>query len=58
MGHADFGGVARSVCLAYTPQAAVGDYILVHVGFALSVISQEEAQETLRLLDEVNGVGP
>ncbi len=57
MGKVDFGGIAREVCLAYVPEAQVGDYVIVHVGFAISVVSEEEAQETLQLLAEVMEVG-
>ncbi|HEY76470.1 MAG TPA: HypC/HybG/HupF family hydrogenase formation chaperone [Thermoflexia bacterium] len=53
MGKVDFGGVIREVCLAYVPEAQVGDYVIVHVGFAISRIDEEEAQETLRLLAEM-----
>ncbi|MCX8061105.1 MAG: HypC/HybG/HupF family hydrogenase formation chaperone [Anaerolineales bacterium] len=53
MGKIDFGGVLREACLAYVPEAKVGDYVLVHVGFALNVISEEEASETLALLNEI-----
>jgi len=53
MGKVDFGGVVRNVCLAYVPEAQVGDYVIVHVGFAISRIDEEEAQETLRLLAEM-----
>jgi len=53
MGKVDFGGVTREACLAYVPEAAVGDYTVIHVGFAISQISEEEALETLRLLDEI-----
>jgi hydrogenase expression/formation protein HypC len=54
-GKVDFAGVQKEVCLAYTPEAALGDYVLVHVGFALSVVDPEEAQrifDTLRELEE------
>lgn len=53
MGKVDFGGVTREVCLAYVPEAQVGDYVIVHVGFAISRIDEEEAEETLRLLAEM-----
>lgn len=53
MGKVDFGGVTREVCLAYVPEAQVGDYVIVHVGFAISRIDEEEAKETLRLLAEM-----
>ncbi len=54
MADVDFGGVMREVCLDYVPEAKVGDYCLVHVGFALSLISEAEAQETLSLLREIS----
>lgn len=52
-----FGGVTRETCVEYLPQAAVGSYVLVHVGFALSVIDAEEAERTYRLLEEMNQLG-
>jgi hydrogenase expression/formation protein HypC len=57
MGMADFGGVRREVCLTYVPEAKVDSYVLVHVGFAISVISEEEARETRELLEEIGLVG-
>ena len=53
MGQIDFGGVTREVCLAYIPEAVVGDYALIHVGFAINLISEEEAKETIKLLQEI-----
>jgi hydrogenase expression/formation protein HypC len=53
MGKIDFDGVTREACLAYVPEARVGDYTLIHVGFALNVISEQEAQETLELLRQI-----
>ena len=53
MGKVRFGGVAREVCLAYVPEAQVGEWVLVHVGFALNTLDEAEAQETLRLLAEL-----
>ncbi|NIS83087.1 MAG: HypC/HybG/HupF family hydrogenase formation chaperone [Anaerolineales bacterium] len=50
MGKVDFGGVVREACLEYVPEAQVGDYVVVHVGFAISMVSEEEAQETLEIL--------
>jgi hydrogenase expression/formation protein HypC len=50
---AEVGGVERTVSLALTPDARVGDYVLVHTGFAISVIDEDEAHETLRLLEEL-----
>ena len=48
----DFGGVRRSVSIAFTPDVEPGDWVLVHVGFALAELDEREAQETLRLLGE------
>jgi hydrogenase expression/formation protein HypC len=53
MGRVDFGGVIRETCLAYVPEAEVGDYTVVHVGFAISRLSEEEAQATLDILREM-----
>jgi hydrogenase expression/formation protein HypC len=53
MGKLDFGGVAKEVCLAYVPEAQVGDYALIHVGFAISLMDEDEALETLKLIHEV-----
>ena len=53
MGKIDFGGVIKEACLAYVPEAQVGDYTIVHVGFALNIIDEEEAQKTLELLSEI-----
>lgn len=49
----DFGGVTREVCLQTLPEAVVGDYTIVHAGFALNLLSEEDAQETLRILREM-----
>jgi len=51
MGRVSFGGIVKEVCLAYTPEAQVGDYVLVHVGFSISVLDEEEAEGTLRFLE-------
>jgi hydrogenase expression/formation protein HypC len=53
MGRVDFNGICRDVCLAYVPDAKDGDFVLVHVGFALSVVDREEAERMLALLDEL-----
>jgi hydrogenase expression/formation protein HypC len=53
MGKIDFGGVIKEVCLAYVPEAKVGDYALIHVGFAISLMDEEEAMETLKLIKDV-----
>ncbi len=54
-GTVDFGGVRRSVCLAYTPEAGPGDYVIVHVGFAITVIDAEEAAQTLAIIRAMPG---
>jgi hydrogenase expression/formation protein HypC len=54
MGKMDFGGVTREACLEYIPEAKVGDYALIHVGFALNLISEQEALETLDLLRQIS----
>ncbi len=55
MGRVDFGGVEREVCLAYTPEIAVGDYTIVHVGFAIARLDEESARATLELLRAAGG---
>ena len=57
MAKVDFGGVFRDACLEYVPEAKVGDYTIIHVGFAISLVSEQEAQETLALLKEVSDLG-
>lgn len=57
MAKIDFGGVLREACLAYVPEAKIGDYALIHVGFALNLISEQEAMETLDLLRQINDLG-
>jgi hydrogenase expression/formation protein HypC len=53
MAKLDFGGIHKQVCLAYLPDAVVGDYAIVHVGFAISRIDEASAQETLRQFREL-----
>lgn len=53
MGRVDFGGVVRETCLAYVPEAQVGDYTIVHVGFALNLIDEAEARKTLELFNQI-----
>jgi len=53
MAKARFGGIVREVCLAYVPEAKVGDYVIVHAGFAISLVEENEAKETLRLIEEI-----
>jgi hydrogenase expression/formation protein HypC len=56
MGKIDFGGVTKEVCLAYVPEAQIGNYAIVHVGFALNVLDEAEALETLQLLREIGAM--
>ena len=53
MSKVDFGGITRDACLEYLPEAAVGDYVLVHAGFAITKVDPEEAARTLQLLREM-----
>ncbi len=53
MGKVDFGGVKREVCLEYVPEVEIGEYVIVHVGFAINQMSEEEAEETLDLLRQI-----
>jgi hydrogenase expression/formation protein HypC len=53
MGTVSFAGVEKQVCLEWLPEIAVGEYVIVHVGFALSKVEKEEAMETLRMLREM-----
>ena len=53
VGRVDFGGVIKEINLAYTPEAQPGDYVRVHVGFALTIIDEAEAQRTLAYLQEI-----
>jgi hydrogenase expression/formation protein HypC len=53
VGRVNFGGVIKRVCLDYVPEVEVGDYTIVHVGFALSKIDEESAQKTLALFREM-----
>lgn len=52
----DFGGVQREACLDFVPDAKVGDYAVIHVGFAISLVGEQEAQETLDLLREISSL--
>jgi hydrogenase expression/formation protein HypC len=50
MGTVDFGGVRKEVCLAYVPDVTVGEYVIVHVGFAITTVDRAEAERTLQVL--------
>jgi hydrogenase expression/formation protein HypC len=54
MGKVSFGGIVKSVCLEYVPDAKQGDYVTVHVGFALTKVDEEEAARTYKLLEELD----
>lgn len=54
---AEIGGIIRRISLWLTPEAKVGDYVLIHAGYAINVLDQEEAEETLRLFEEIAALG-
>lgn len=54
MGKANFGGIVKQVCLEYTPEAIAGEYVLVHVGFALGRVDEQEAARTYKLLEKMH----
>lgn len=54
MAKVDFGGMVREACLSYVPDARIGDYVLVHVGFAISKVDEEEAARTFQYLAEMD----
>jgi len=56
MARVDFGGVFREACLDYVPEARVGDYCVIHVGFAISLLSEKDAMETLELLKQISNI--
>jgi len=55
MGKVSFGGIEKQVCLEWLPEVRVGDYVIVHVGFAISKMDEKEALETLKLFEEMDG---
>ncbi|HTR80147.1 MAG TPA: HypC/HybG/HupF family hydrogenase formation chaperone [Bacteroidota bacterium] len=57
MGKVDFGGISKSVCLDLVPDVKIGDYVIVHVGFAISILDENEARATLDLLHKIEGFG-
>jgi hydrogenase expression/formation protein HypC len=56
MGKIDFGGITREACLEYLPETEVGEYVVVHVGFAISALSEVEAAATLDVLREISNI--
>ena len=55
MGKVSFGGIQKQVCLEWVPDVKVGEYVLVHVGFAISAMDEDEALKTLKLFEEMDG---
>ena len=53
MGCVQFGGIKRETCLDFVPEASIGDYVLVHVGFAMSCVDREEAERTYEMLESM-----
>ena len=56
MAKVDFGGIFREACLSYVPEAQVGEYCIIHVGFAISLLSESDALETLELLRQMGAI--
>jgi hydrogenase expression/formation protein HypC len=57
MSKVDFGGITKEACLEYLPEVQLGDYVLVHVGFAISKVDAEEAARTYKYLEEMDQLG-
>lgn len=53
MGRVEFGGITKDVCLAYVPEVKIGDYVIVHVGFAISIVDEEQANAVFEYLKQV-----
>jgi len=53
LGRVQFGGITRETCLDFVPEASVGDYVIVHVGFAISRVDREEAERSYELLESM-----
>ncbi len=56
MAKVQFGGISKRICLEYVPEAQIGDYVLVHVGFALARIDEEEAKRVFEMLETIGGL--
>ena len=56
MGKVDFGGVHKEICLEYLPDIQVGSYVIVHVGFAISEVDEEEAHKTMEMIREIEAM--
>ena len=57
MAKVDFGGVIKEACMEYLPEVKLGDYTIVHVGFGLSILDEQEAMETMELLRQIDAQG-
>jgi hydrogenase expression/formation protein HypC len=57
MAKVDFGGVIKEACMEYLPEVKLGDYTIVHVGFGLSILNEQEAHETMELLQQIDALG-
>jgi len=56
MGTVDFAGVQKQICLEWVPEVQIGNYVIVHVGFALNTVDEQEAEETLRMLKQMGAL--
>jgi hydrogenase expression/formation protein HypC len=57
MAKVDFGGVIKEACMEYLPEVKLGDYTIIHVGFGLSILDEQEAMETMDLLKQIDSLG-
>jgi hydrogenase expression/formation protein HypC len=57
MAKVDFGGALKEACMEYLPEVKVGDYTIIHVGFGLSILDEQEALETMELLRQIDALG-
>ena len=57
MAKVDFGGVIKEACMEYLPEVKLGDYTIIHVGFGLNILDEQEARETLDLLKQIDALG-
>jgi hydrogenase expression/formation protein HypC len=57
MAKVDFGGVIKEACMEYLPDVKLGDYAIIHVGFGLSILDEQEAMETMDLLKQIDALG-
>ncbi|MCL5268686.1 MAG: HypC/HybG/HupF family hydrogenase formation chaperone [Bacteroidetes bacterium] len=57
MGKVDFAGISKEVCLAYVPDVKVGNYVIVHVGFAISILNEKEAEQVFEYFKQVKDPG-